>query len=103
MQIQNKNQMGKVLSDLTVINGADQIRAEDGTISQENVRSARLENVLVDKRVTTLCLPSDAIAKLGLSFLKEVDVASSMGIIKARIFQNATISVCGKGLLNAWN
>jgi clan AA aspartic protease len=96
MQIKDNNQMGKVLTDLTVINGADQIRAEDRTIAPEQVRTVRLENVLVDTGATTLCLPADVIAKLGLRLLKEVDVVTAMGIGKARIFQDAKISLCGR-------
>lgn len=45
---------------------------------------------------TTLCLPADTIAKLGLKILKEVDVATATGIGKARIFQDAKISICGR-------
>jgi clan AA aspartic protease len=96
MQIQENNQMGKVLTDLTVINGADQIRAEDGTIPPEQVRSVTLENVLVDTGATTLCLPADVIAKLGLRLLKEVEVVTAMGIGQARIFRDATINICGR-------
>ncbi|MGC8711965.1 MAG: retroviral-like aspartic protease family protein [Leptodesmis sp.] len=88
--------MGKVLTPLTVINRADQIRAEDGTISSEQIRSVTLKDVLVDTGATTLCLPADVIAKLGLSLLKEVDVATAMGIGKARIFRDATMQLCGR-------
>jgi len=93
MQIKNDEEMGKVFATLTIINRADQIRAEDGTISVDDVPSITLRNVLVDRGATTLCLPSDAIGKLGLKILKEVDVATAMGIGKARIFQDATISM----------
>ncbi|NJL09766.1 MAG: aspartyl protease, partial [Calothrix sp. SM1_7_51] len=96
MQIKDDNLMGKVLTTLTVINRADQIRSEDGTITPENIRSITLHNVLVDTGATTLCLPADAIAKLGLKLLKEVDVATATGIGKARIFQDAKLSLCGR-------
>ncbi|MGL4375037.1 MAG: aspartyl protease [Microcoleaceae cyanobacterium] len=93
MQIKNDKEMGKVFATLTIINRADQIRAEDGTISVDDVRSITLRNVLVDTGATTLCLPADTIGKLGLKILKEVDVATAMGIGKARIFRDATISM----------
>lgn len=96
MQVKDNNQMGKVLTNLTIINNADQIRAEDGTISKEQVRSVTLENVLVDIGATTLCLPADVIAKLGLRVLKEVDVVTAMGIGTTRVFQDAKISVAGR-------
>ncbi|MCT7979066.1 retroviral-like aspartic protease family protein [Laspinema olomoucense] len=89
----NQKNMGKVFATLTIINRADQIRAEDGTITPDQVRSITLPNVLVDTGATTLCLPPQAIAKLGLKLLKEVDVATAMGIGKARIFRDATLSM----------
>jgi hypothetical protein len=66
MQTKNTNEMGKVFTTLTVINRADQIRAEDGTITSEQIRSVTLKNVLVDTGATTLCLPQSVTAQLGL-------------------------------------
>ncbi|OCQ96343.1 aspartyl protease [Oscillatoriales cyanobacterium USR001] len=88
--------MGKVLTTLTIINRADQIRAKDGTIPASQVRSVTLKNVLVDTGATTLCLPSEIIAQLGLELLKEVDVSTANGISKAKIFQDAKISLYGR-------
>jgi predicted aspartyl protease len=91
-----ETEMGKVLVSLTVINRADQVRAEDETIAPEKVRSADLIDVLVDTGATTLCLPADVIKKLGLRLLKEVDVMTVLGIGKARIFRDATLLICGR-------
>ncbi len=88
--------MGKVHTKLTIINRGDQIRAKDGTITEDKIRSVTLDGVLVDTGATTLCLPPEIIAKLGLELLKEVDVATAMGIGKARIFRDATISLYGR-------
>lgn len=88
--------MGKVLTSITVVNRADQIRAEDRAIQPDQIRSVTIDNVLVDAGATTLCLPADTIAKLGLSLLKEVDVATAMGIGKARIFRDATLLLCDR-------
>ncbi|KAM3089997.1 retroviral-like aspartic protease family protein [Phormidesmis sp. 146-35] len=65
-------------------------------ISETQIRSVTLENVLVDTGATTLCLPSETIAQLGLQILKEVNVSTAMGIGKARIFQDAKISLRGR-------
>ena len=65
-----KKVMGKILTTVTISNRADQIRAEDGTISPEQVRSVTLKNMLVDTDATTLCLPSEIIAQLGLKLFK---------------------------------
>ncbi len=88
--------MGKVLTSLTIVNRADQIRFEDGTILEAEVRSVTLEDVLVDTGATTLCLPAETIAQLGLKVLKEVDVATATGIRTARIFRDATLKICGR-------
>lgn len=88
--------MGKVLTTLTVKNRIDEANALRGMISPDQVRSITLDNVLVDTGATTLCLPPQAIAQLGLELLKEVDVATATGISKARIFQDAKISLCGR-------
>jgi len=91
-----KNVMGKVTVPLTVINRADQIRAQDGTIAMEQVRSVQLREVLVDTGATTLCLPAEMVAQLGLELLKEVEATTAAGIRSVRIFQDAKISLCGR-------
>ncbi len=86
--------MGKVLTSLTIVNRADQIRAEHGIIPAAEIRSVTLENVLVGTGARMLCLSAETIAQLGLKVLKEVDVAIAEGIRKTRIFQDATLMVC---------
>jgi clan AA aspartic protease len=88
--------MGKVFTTITITNRADEIRAEDGTISPERIRSMTVENVLVDTGATTLCLPPKIIESLGLSILREVTVATAMGLGKARIFQDAKLAIAGR-------
>jgi predicted aspartyl protease len=88
--------MGKVLTTLTVINRADQIRFEDGTIAADQIRSVTVEGVVVDTGATTLCLSPELIQKLGLKLLKEVNVATATGLSTARIFRDATIALCGR-------
>lgn len=85
--------MGKIITALTVTNRIDQAEVERGILAPEQVRSVTLDNVLVDTGATTLCLPASIIAQLGLSLLKEVDVETANGIGKARIFQDAKISL----------
>jgi clan AA aspartic protease len=94
--LEKPDSMGKVFTPLTIANRADQILAAAGVISNQEVRSVTLNNVLVDTGATTLCLPSAAITSLGLSLLREVDVATATGIGKARIFQDAKIYLAGR-------
>ncbi len=96
MSITSDKSMGKVLTILIVKNRIDEANAVRGIISPDLVRSITLNNVLVDTGATTLCLPALAIAQLGLELLKEVDVATATGLSKARIFQDAKISLCGR-------
>ncbi|MCU0541618.1 MAG: aspartyl protease family protein [Oscillatoriaceae cyanobacterium Prado104] len=103
MQATSEKSMGKVLITLTVKNRIDEAKAVQGLISPDEVRSITLNDVLVDTGATTLCLPPAAIAQLGLDLLKEVDVATATGISKARIFQDAKISICGReGTFECW-
>ena len=95
MPLTTDNLMG-VTTTLAVTNRIDQANAEDGIIPANQVRSITLNNVLVDTGATTLCLPAHVIAQLGLKLLKQVDVATATGIAKARIFQDAKISICGR-------
>lgn len=88
--------MGKIFTTLTITNRADQILLSRKLIPPEEVRSLTLQNVLVDTGATTLCLPGDAIAQLGLELLKEVTVATAAGLNTAHIFRDATISLLGR-------
>ncbi|MCL1467208.1 retroviral-like aspartic protease family protein [Argonema galeatum] len=88
--------MGRITTTIVITNRVDQALATRGFIPLEEVRSITLNDVLVDTGATTLCLPPEAIAQLGLELLKEVDVETATGIGKARIFRDATISLCGR-------
>jgi clan AA aspartic protease len=88
--------MGKVLTDLTVINRADQVLSEHGYITPDKIRTVQIKNVLVDTGATTLCLSAKVVAQLGLKLLKQVDVSTAVGISKANIFQDAKISLYGR-------
>jgi predicted aspartyl protease len=89
-------EMGKVLTEVTVTNRADEVRLADGTIASDQVRSLTLQDVLVDTGATTLCFPAEMIEALGLELLKEVPVSTAAGITTARIFRDATISLYGR-------
>lgn len=88
--------MGKVTTTLEVTNIIDQANAENGLIATDQVRSVTVNNVLVDTGATTLCLPANIIAQLGLRILRKVVVQTATGISQARIFQHAKISLQGR-------
>lgn len=89
-------QMGKILTSLTITNRADQVLASRQVIALQEVRSLTLRNVLVDTGATTLCLPAETIKQLGLELLREVEVSTAAGINKARIFRDASITLLGR-------
>lgn len=95
MQLKN-NAMGRILTSFSVTNRLDEGLAGRGIIPVEQIRTLKLKNVLVDTGATTLCLPTSVISELGLELLREVDVATATGINKARIFQDAKISLMGR-------
>ena len=88
-----KEPMGKINTTVTIVNRLDRGKAEDGLIPADRLRSITIKDVLVDTGATTLCLPQDAIARLGLKLLKTVPVATATGIGTARIFEDAKISL----------
>ncbi len=96
MVITSDTKMGKILTTLTVTNRIDEANAARGLIPRDQVRSVTLRDVLVDTGATTLCLPKETIAQLGLEVLKEVDVTTATGLSTARIFQDAKILLCGR-------
>ncbi|MGK7933749.1 MAG: retroviral-like aspartic protease family protein [Microcystaceae cyanobacterium] len=88
--------MGKITTTLTITNRSDQAIATRGFINPSDIRTVTLDDVLVDTGATTLCLPAEVIATLGLELLKEVTVETATGISQARIFQDAKISLMGR-------
>jgi len=85
-----------VIATVVITNRLDEWKAEDGLIPIEQVRSVTLKNVLVNTGATTFCLPKYVIARLGLKILKQVVVETATGISEARIFGDASISLCGR-------
>ena len=85
-------QMGQVIANLTVTNRIDQVLAERGFITPEEVRTSILSDVLVDTGATLLCLPSAVISQLGLVVGGEARV-DSVGVQKGRIFRDVDLCV----------
>jgi len=93
MQLTSIEQMGRITTTLVITNRGDRVLAERGLMPVEEIRTITLKNVLVNTGANTLCLPANVIAQLGLALLKEVDIATATGFSKARIFEDAKISL----------
>ena len=89
-------QMGQVLTTITVTNRIDQVLADRGFISPDEIRTLTLDRVLVDTGATLLSLPAHIISQLGLIQVGERDVETSAGIKKGRIFADVQLSVEGR-------
>jgi predicted aspartyl protease len=88
--------VGKVTTRIRVTNRADEIRAADGPIPSDRVRSVELDGVLVYTGATTLCLPVELVARLGLEFHREVHVVTATGESTMRLFRDATLEILGR-------
>ena len=88
--------MGTITTRRTITNRLEQGLASRGVIQPDAVRSVTLENVIVDTGATTLCLPSDTIAALGLELLREVVAETATGSMALRLYQDAKISLLGR-------
>lgn len=89
-------QRGQVITTIIITNHINRVLAERGFISNEEVRSVTLDNVVVDTGATLLSLPAPIINQLGLIQVGERDVETSAGIKKCRIFAGAQIIVEGR-------
>jgi predicted aspartyl protease len=101
MTIASDRNMGKVTTTIQVTNQIDQVLASRGFISEGEVRSLTLENVLVDTGATRLCLPADIIDQLGLPLQGEAEVKTAVGGRVVRVFKNIALAVEGReGIYN---
>ncbi len=88
--------MGSVKATLTLTNTIDQARAEAGEIAASVVRSVTLTDVLADTGATYLGAPPDVIAQLGLRVRGALPIRTANGVIQARLFKDADLTVMGR-------
>jgi len=96
MPIMSETSMGRIDIGITVANGTDRDRAAVGEIEEAAVRSVTLDRALVDTGATLLCLPSDAIAQLGVQASREVRTNTANGPMRARVYRNVELTVMGR-------
>lgn len=88
-------EVGKIVTPLTIANRSDQAHAAAGYIPPTQVRTVTLDAVIVDTGATTLALPADVIARLGLAVRREVHILTAAGPSTARLCQDAAITLLG--------
>jgi predicted aspartyl protease len=86
-------QMGQVITTITVTNRIDQVLAQRGFTSADEVRSLTLTDVLVDTGATLLCLPTAIIQQLGLVQGSVANIETTAGMQQGKIFRDVELSV----------
>src|SRR5258707_6877159 len=76
--------VGRVLATLTIANRLDEGQVLQGTLSPDKARSITIPDVLFDTGATTLCLPADVIAQLGLPYAEEIWFATVSAYVRAK-------------------
>jgi len=89
-------EVGKIVTPLIIANRGDQARATAGDIPSDQVRTVTLDAVIVDTGATTLALPADVIARLGLTVRREVPILTATGPNTARLCQDAAVTLLGR-------
>jgi clan AA aspartic protease len=85
--------MGKVLVTAKVQNVDDLVRARDGTIKSEEVRTVEVTDALVDTGATILSMPRRYIAQLGLKPVRSRTVQTSMGSAVHQAFGTVRLTI----------
>jgi predicted aspartyl protease len=87
--------MGRITVKIKVENLVDALLAERGELPPERVRSIEMD-AMVDTGATLLCLPSQNIARLGLSLLGTRTATTATGPVKRRVFRGAQLTIMGR-------
>ena len=87
------HQMGQVTISMTVTNWVDQVMSDRKFIPAAEIRSCKLDDVLVDTGATLLCLPAIVIQQLGLVQGGEATVETTAGVKTGRIFRGVDLCI----------
>ena len=88
--------MGKVLVAAKIENLADLLKAREGALRSEEVRSVEVTNALVDTGATMLSLPPRLIRQLGLQQYRTRMARTSAGTFSFGIFEPVRLTVQGR-------
>ena len=88
--------MGQIEVEIIVSNALNHEKQLAGEIAQQDIRTARMQEVLVDTGALMLCLPADVIARLGIPLEREVYVETATGIASTRLFRQVRLQVADR-------
>ncbi|HVZ86520.1 MAG TPA: aspartyl protease family protein [Polyangia bacterium] len=86
---------------IKITNSADIIRAQDGHLAPEQIRTTEVD-ALIDTGASTLILPADVVARLGFTQVevKKVRLADGSLIDSPRV-TNIRLEICGRDMLTS--
>ncbi len=83
-------------TEIKLANLADLIRAQDGTIKPEEVRSLTVEDALVDTGASRLSLPKPIIEQLGLVAVGRMPSKTANGTVNRTIYSGVEFTILGR-------
>ena len=84
--------MGKTIEKVALQNYGDMVKAEEGLIPENDIRTVEIEGI-VDTGATYLCLPPKVIEQLGLRYSHSRKVRTANGDVERRMFHGAYITI----------
>ena len=96
IDIREKDNMGRVVTEITVENLNDLYAARKGQIKPEEVRRMTIPDALVDTGAAYLSLPASVIRKLGLSKAFTKRVMTSRGAADADVYDAVWLTIQGR-------
>ncbi|HKI32548.1 MAG TPA: retroviral-like aspartic protease family protein [Gemmataceae bacterium] len=88
--------MGKVLVTAKIENMDDLVRARDGHVKPEEVRSIEVTDALVDTGATMLSLPRRHVAQLGLQRLRARQARTTAGPVTLQVYGTVRLTIQGR-------
>lgn len=89
-------QVGKVVTQVTITNKADETLATHGFRPESAIRTLSLDEVLVDTGATTLCLPLDMVRALGLEHVRDIVVSTATSVDQVGLYEGARVTLHGR-------
>ena len=88
--------MGKVIVTAKVENMDDLVMVYSGLLKPEKVRSVEITDALVDTGASTLSLPKQLIAQLGLRPVRTRQARTSAGPVTLQMFSTVRLTIQGR-------
>jgi clan AA aspartic protease len=94
--LQERNGMGRVLTEATIENMKDLCGVEFGVLAPDQVRRLDVADALVDTGATLVSIPSHLIRQLGLTPVSAKRVTSSGGDTTATLYSAVRLTIQGR-------